>query len=285
MIHLEVALGAELPPVEFSWASSDVQLYNLALGAGTDPTDPGELSYVCDDTPQVLPSFGCVAARFHATEPPNVSFPGIDIALANVLHAGEQVRVLAPLPAAGRGRAITRVADIWDKESAAVIVHETTVTDPAGVPLWVERQSLFARGEGGFGGQRGPSTTVNAPDRRPDYTVRVPTLPQQALLYRLCGDRNPMHSDTDFAALAGFPAPILHGLCTYGMTCKAIADTVLGSRVSRIRSYGARFAGVVFPGETLCVDIWTEDDQIIATVTAPDRQNAPVLSSVQMRIV
>lgn len=281
-INLDIALGAQLEPVEFSWSSSDVQLYHLALGAGQDPMDPGELRYLTDGTPQVLPTFSSVAATFHMTEPPKVSFPGVDIELSRVLHASEAVTVPAPLPPSGSGRAITRVTDIWDKGTAAVLLNETTVTDPAGNLLWSTKRSIFARGEGGFGGERGPSTSSETPDRAPDFTIDIPVLPQQALLYRLCGDRNPLHSDPGFAAAAGFPRPILHGLCTYGMTCKALVDTVLDGDTAQVASYGARFAGVVFPGETLRATVWEDGGRFLAVVTAPAREDTVVLSGVEL---
>ncbi len=281
-IDLGVALGAELEPVEFSWSSSDVQLYHLTLGAGSDPMDPRELRYLTDGTPQVLPTFSSVAASFHMTEPPKVSFPGIDIELSRVLHASEAVSVPGPLPSAGSARAVTRITDIWDKGKAAVIVNETTVTDPAGNVLWSTRRSIFARGEGGFGGERGPSTSEQPPERPADFEIDIPVLPQQALLYRMCGDRNPLHSDPEFASAAGFPRPILHGLCTYGMTCKALVDTLLDGDTSNLRSYGARFAGVVFPGETLKISLWREDERHVGVVTIPARENATVLSEVEI---
>lgn len=281
-IDLDVALGAELDPVEFSWSSSDVQLYHLGLGAGADPMSPKELRYLTDGAPQVLPTFSSVASTFHMTEPPKVNFPGIDIELSRVLHASEAVSVPAPLPAAGTARAVTRFTDIWDKGKAAVLVNETTVTDPQGKVLWTTKRSIFARGEGGFGGERGPSTSTQTPDRAPDFEIDIPVLPQQALLYRLCGDRNPLHSDPEFASAAGFPRPILHGLCTYGMTCKALVDTLLDSDASRVGSYGARFAGVVFPGETIRASAWRDGDRYVGVVTAPSRDNVTVLSDVEL---
>lgn len=280
-IDLGIALGAELEPVEFSWSSSDVQLYHLALGAGSDPMDLRELRYLTDGTPQVLPTFSSVAASFHMTEPPAVSFPGIDIELSRVLHASEAVSVSAALPPSGSGRAVTRITDIWDKGKAAVILNETTVTDPAGNLLWTTKRSIFARGEGGFGGERGPSTSVQSHERAADFEIDIPVLPQQALLYRMCGDRNPLHSDPGFAAAAGFPRPILHGLCTYGMTCKALVDTLLDGDATRVGSYGARFAGVVFPGETIRASVWHEGDRYVGVVTAPARENLTVLSDVE----
>ena len=165
-INVDEALGAELEPIEFSWTSSDIQLYHLGLGAGQDPMDKRELRYLVDDTPQVLPTFGNVAASFHDTAPPTVKFPGIDIELSRVLHASEAVSAPAPIPPSGTGRAVTKFTDIWDKGKAAVIWSETTVTTPDGKPLWTQKRSIFARGEGGFGGERGPSTSSEPPRAR-----------------------------------------------------------------------------------------------------------------------
>jgi acyl dehydratase len=281
-IDLDAALGAEFGAAEFSWTAANVQLYNLALGAGADPVDPRQLSYVVDRNPQVLPTFGCVAASFNEIEPPKVSWPGVEIDLAKILHASEQVTVPAPLPPSGSARATSRIVEVWDKGKAAVVVLETSVTDVDGAPLWTQQRSIFARGEGGFGGERGPSTSAAIPDGVPHVEIDIPVLPQQALLYRLCGDRNPLHSDPDFAAAAGFPKPILHGLCTYGMTCKALVDTVLDGDAGAVRSYGARFAGVVYPGETLRAGVWKEDGRLVASVVAPERDNAAVLSGVEL---
>ncbi|MBX8688690.1 3-alpha,7-alpha,12-alpha-trihydroxy-5-beta-cholest-24-enoyl-CoA hydratase [Mycobacterium vulneris] len=281
-IDLDKALGAELEPIEFSWTSSDIQLYHLGLGAGADPMDPRELRYLVDETPQVLPTFGNVAASFHMTEPPKVQFPGIDIELSKVLHASEAVSVPGPIPTSGTAKSVQRFTEIWDKGKAAVIVSESTVTDESGKVLWTTKRSIFARGEGGFGGERGPASSAELPDRAPDIEIALPTLPQQALLYRLCGDRNPLHSDPAFAAAAGFERPILHGLCTYGIGCKAIVDNLLDGDVSQVASYGARFAGVVIPGETLQANIWKQDGKFIGVLTAPSRDNAVVLSGVEL---
>jgi hypothetical protein len=209
-INLDEALGAELEPAEFSWTSSDIQLYHLGLGAVQDPMDKRELRYLVDNTPRVLPTFGNVAHSFHMTEPPSVKFPGIDIALSRVLHASEAVSAPTPIPSSGTGAAVTKFTDIWDKGKAAVIWSTTTVSTPEGKPLWTQKRSIFARGEGGFGGERGPSTSSEPPARAPDFELAIPVSPQQALLYRMCGDRNPLHSDSEFAAAAGFPRPILH---------------------------------------------------------------------------
>jgi acyl dehydratase len=272
-IDPEIAIGAELPAIEFSWTSTDILLYHLALGAGSD-----DLRYVLEDRLHVLPTFGVVAANFRTFEPPAVRFPGIEIDLAKVLHGTQSITVHRPIPVSGKAIAHPRITDVWDKEKAAVIVQEATVTDPAGTPLWTTESSIFARGEGGFGGARGPSTAITTPDRDPDHVIEIPTLPQQALLYRLCGDRNPLHADPEFAARAGFPRPILHGLCTWGMVCKAVVDTVLDGDVTRVGVFGGMFAGVVFPGETLITRVWREDTRLTISTSTVERA-APVLSN------
>ncbi|NEW59288.1 3-alpha,7-alpha,12-alpha-trihydroxy-5-beta-cholest-24-enoyl-CoA hydratase, partial [Nocardia cyriacigeorgica] len=186
-IDPKIALGAELPSREFAWTASDVQLYQLGLGAGARWTDAAELRYLDDRAPQVLPTFATVAQTLHETEPPKVSFPGIDIDLAKVVHGSQEIVVHRPIPASGKATSTGRISEIWDKGSAAVVVQENTITGSDGAPLWTARSSIFAKGEGGFGGERGPSTKSELPDRAPDFDVTTPTLPQQALLYRMLG--------------------------------------------------------------------------------------------------
>src|SRR5207237_10378966 len=140
---------------------------------------------------------------------------------------------------------------VYAKGKGALVIVETTSATAAGEVLCVNRFSSFLRGEGGFGGDSGPVLADPRPVREPDLTIERPTLPQQALLYRLSGDRNPLHADPEFAKMAGFDQPILHGLCSYGIACKAVVDTALGGDVTKVARYQVRFAGVVFPGETL----------------------------------
>jgi acyl dehydratase len=277
-----VALGAELESQEFTWTPSDVQLYHLGLGAGSRWTDPGELRYLDDREPQVLPTFATVAPTMRVTEPPRVSYPGVEIDLAKVVHASQEVVLHRPIPGIGKASSTTRITEVWDKGSAAVITNETTVTGSDGELLWTARSSIFAKGEGGFGGERGPSTKAELPDRTPDYAVTTSTLPQQALLYRMCGDRNPLHSDPEFARAAGFPNPILHGLCTYGLVCKTAVDTALGSDAARVTGFRARFAGVLYPGETIRTRMWLHDNEFVIAATAIERDEAPVLGDVRL---
>jgi acyl dehydratase len=277
-----VALGAQLPAEDFSWTASDVLLYHLALGAGVDPVDPRELRYTVEDDLQVLPTFAVVAQTVHRFEPPAVEYPGISIDLAKVLHGTQRIDVHRPLPVDGKARATARVKGVYDKGSAAVVETETVVTDLDGEPIWTNTSSIFARGEGGFGGERGPSGPPPPPDRAPDAVLVTSTAPQQALWYRLLGDRNPLHSHPDFAAQAGFPRPILHGLCTYGMVCKAVVDAELGGEVGRVAGYGVRFAGVVFPGETLRTSVWRTDGRLVLATTVDERDDAPALTGAEL---
>jgi acyl dehydratase len=277
-----VAVGARLPVADFSWTSSDVLLYHLALGAGLDPVDPRELRYTVEDRLHVLPTFAVVAQTVHRFEPPTVEYPGISIDLAKVLHGTQRVDVHQPLPVDGQARASARITGVYDKGSAAVIETETVVSDLDGRPIWTNTSSIFARGEGGFGGDRGPSGPSGPPERAPDAVIVTPTAPQQALWYRLLGDRNPLHSHPEFAAKAGFARPILHGLCTYGMVCKAVVDAELDSDATLVGGYGVRFAGVVFPGETLRTSVWREDGRLVLATTVDERDGAPALSGAEL---
>jgi acyl dehydratase len=277
-IDPSVAIGADLPEQPFTWNAGDVMLYHLALGAGHDPMSAAELRYATEKELQVLPTFALVAPTFHTFEPPSVSFPGIDVDLAKVLHGGQELVVHRPLPTEGKATLRSRIADVYDKGSAAVIIQESEAVDETGRALYTTRSSIFARGEGGFGGERGPSAKVETPETEPDVEVRTPTLPQQALWYRLCGDRNPLHSDPEFAAAAGFPRPILHGLCSYGIVCKALVDALLDGDAGRVARFSTRFAGVVFPGETLRTRAWRRDDDWVVSTTAVERDDAPVLA-------
>jgi acyl dehydratase len=260
-IDPSVAIGADLGARTFSWTESDVLLYHLAIGA----TD---LRYTLDNAAlQVLPSFGVVAPTFHETDPPPLDLPGCEINLSQVVHGSQEIRLHAPIPTAGTATVNTRISDVWDKGKAAVIWQEGNAVAENGTELWTVRSSIFVRSEGGFGGDRGESTAVAVPEREADLTTSYDVTPQQALLYRLCGDRNPLHADPEFAKAAGFPAPILHGLCSYGIVLREVTDGLFGGDATAVGGFSARFAGVVFPGETISVRAWDEDDRVVVTAT------------------
>ncbi|MFJ5638552.1 MaoC/PaaZ C-terminal domain-containing protein [Streptomyces sp. NPDC093223] len=271
------ALAAEPRSGQIGWERRDVQLYHLGIGAGRPATDPDELRYTLESRLHVLPSFATVAGAGSPGVISGLSMPGVDVDLARVLHGGQSLTVHRPLPVRGTATATGRIAAVYDKGTAAVLVMRTEVADAEG-PLWTNDAQIFVRGEGGWGGDRGPSARLDPPAGEPDRTVERPVREDQALLYRLSGDYNPLHADPEFAKLAGFDRPILHGLCTYGMTLKAVVDTLLGGDVSRVRSYTTRFAGVVYPGETLRIRMWRDDARVRVAVSAVEREDAPVLA-------
>ncbi len=274
------ALGAAIEGGSFSWDRDRVILYHLGLGAGVPQTDPNELAYTYEANLKVLPSFGVVPAfgsmgRLGA-------LPGMQFNPAMLLHGEQDLQVLRPIPVEGSVTTKGKVAAIYDKGKAALVVVETTSSDAAG-PLFVNRFSLFLRGEGGFGGESGPPAGNVAPDRAPDEVVESKTLPQQALLYRLSGDKNPLHADPGFAKMGGFDVPILHGLCSYGIVCKAAVDRALGTDTAKVARYEARFAGVVFPGETIVTSLWREGTKILIDAKTKER-GTPVISNAAITV-
>jgi acyl dehydratase len=277
------ALAAEPRSGEITWTPKDVLLYHLGIGAGLPATDPDELRYTLESRLQVLPSFATVAGSGAPGVISGLSMPGVEVDLARVLHGGQSLTVHRPIPAEGRATATSRVAAVYDKGKAAILVLRTDVADADG-PLWTNDAQIYVRGEGGWGGDRGPATRLDPPAGQPDRTLERTVREDQALLYRLSGDWNPLHADPDFAKTAGFDRPILHGLCTYGMTLKAAVDTLLGGEVSRVRAYATRFAGVVFPGETLRIRLWKQAGGVVrAEVSAVERGDAPVLADTVVR--
>ncbi|WP_432137712.1 MULTISPECIES: MaoC/PaaZ C-terminal domain-containing protein [unclassified Streptomyces] len=282
------ALAAEPRTVDISWTAKDVLLYHLGIGAGADPdrespaTDPGELRYTLEYRLRVLPSFATVAGAGAPGVISGLSMPGVEADLAQVLHGGQSLTLHRPIPVEGTATATHRVAAVYDKGKAAVLVLRTDVTDADG-PLWTNDAQIFVRGEGGWGGDRGPSARLDPPAGEPAHVVQRPLREDQALLYRLSGDWNPLHADPEFAARAGFDRPILHGLCTYGVTLKAVVDTLLGGDPGRVRSYDTRFAGVVYPGETLRIRMWPGDGAVRVAVSAVEREDAPVLTDTIVR--
>ena len=277
-IDKEKALAASFDSAEGSWSRDDVILYHLGLGAGLDkPTDAKELEYTYEKNLKALPSFGVIPV-FDALGKGMGDTPGIEVNFALVLHGEQDIEIHRPIPVAAEVVNQPRIAGIYDKGKAALLVVEVETWDADGKPLFVNRSSIFLRGDGGFGGESGPKPGNQPPDRAPDRKLESKTLPQQALLYRLSGDKNPLHADPDFAKLGGFDKPILHGLCSFGMVCKAVVDGVLGGDTARVAGYRARFAGVVFPGETIVTSLWEEGDKVVLAAHAKERES-PVITN------
>lgn len=269
-----VAVGAAEPSThQISWTTRDVLLYQLSLGAS-------DLSFTYERGLRVLPTFAMVAGQgMSAGDRParGLDLPGIEIDLRKILHSGQALTVHRPLPTAGSATVTSRVADVWDKGKAAVVVLESSAADGDG-PLWTSRMQIWARGEGGFGGSSGPEAALTNPDREPDFVLDSPTTADQALLYRLNGDLNPLHVDPAFALQVGFDRPILHGLASYGIVAKSLVDGVLDGDPARLVGLDARFAGTLFPGETIRTSVWREGNHLTLAATCPEREHAPVLS-------
>ncbi|HET6811472.1 MAG TPA: MaoC/PaaZ C-terminal domain-containing protein [Acidimicrobiales bacterium] len=254
------AVGSESEPGEHSWTSKDCLLYAVGVGAGTE-----ELAFTTENsqnvTHQVLPTFAVIVGM--AATSSGGAFTRIGSFNPAMLVHGEQgIFLEGPIPTEGTVRTVTSITGIYDKGSAAVVALESRSVDAAtGRPLFRNTSSLFIRGEGGFGGDRGPSGPRAAiPERPPDETVTYRTSPDQALVYRLSGDRNPLHSDPTFAAMAGFDRPILHGLCTYGFTGRALLHALCGSDPARFGSMEGRFSKPTYPGDELTVSMWRDGD-------------------------
>ena len=282
-IDLSRAVGAELVPTTFSWSDDDVILYHLGIGAGDPPTDPGELKYTYEGDLVVLPTYATIPQFSMMMSLAMID--GFEINLAQVLHGEHEIVLHDRLPTSGTVTQTGRVTGVFDKGKGAVATMEIgSALEKTGEPIFSNRASIYMRGEGGFGGDPGPPASNQAPDRVPDVVVESPTLPQQALLYRMVsGDRNPLHADPGFAAFGGFDRPILHGLCTYGIVGKAVVDHALDSAPERVASFGARFSGVVFPGETVITSIWDEGGHLAVKAESKERGTSVLSNGIVVR--
>jgi acyl dehydratase len=250
------AVGNQSDPVTISWTSKDALLYAVGIGAGTD-----ELAFTTENTAgvdqQVFPTFAVVIGWGKAG-----AMTGIGtFNPAMLVHGEQRVTSHKAIPPEGSVTLTSTIVGVYDKGKAAVVATETEAVDDKGEPLYTNYSSAFIRGEGGWGGDRGPSGARNvAPERSPDHSVTYQTSADQALVYRLSGDRNPLHSDPQFAAMGGFDRPILHGLCTYGFTGRALLHALCDGDPSRFQHVEGRFSAPVIPGDALTVSIWRAGD-------------------------
>ncbi|HEX7303494.1 MaoC family dehydratase [Lentzea sp.] len=260
-------VGTVTGPRTVTWTDKDSLLYALAVGAGQD--DPlAELAFTTENSEgvaqQVIPSFGVVLSVDGGL--PDVG----DFDPARAVHAEQEFEVDGPLPAAGTAHVTTTVTEIWDKDPHALLWTESELVDAAtGKRLMRSRLGGFFGGAGGFGGERGPSATWTAPEREPDLEIDFASRPDQALLYRLTGDRNPLHADPAFAARGGFERPILHGMCTYGWVARLLTNHLAGGDASRLRSMAGRFTRPVLPGDLLRLLVWTDGGAGLFRVLTP----------------
>ncbi|MBP7701154.1 MAG: MaoC family dehydratase N-terminal domain-containing protein [Phenylobacterium sp.] len=279
-------LDQKTAPRTFSYGDKDVMLYALGVGMARDQMNETELAFVYEKNLKVIPTAATVlASGMRGAVGPAPEMPAghrpSQINFLMVVHGEQKVELHKPLSASGTYTAQGRTVGAYDKGAGkgAVIINETVWTDEAGEKVATLTGSTFARGDGGFGGpSEGAPEPHVVPTRAPDISVDFDTRDDQALLYRLNGDRNPLHSDPEVAKKAGFDKPILHGLCTYGITCRAILQEVVNFDPDQIYSHQARFSAPVIPGDTITVDIW-KDGKNISFEARVKARNATVIKN------
>jgi acyl dehydratase len=247
--------------LKFSYRDRDMMLYALAVGMGRDPLNQAELAYVFEKQPlKTVPTAATVLCW-------NSLLKDCGWDYSKVLHGEQRLTLHRPLPPQDDLIADVSVVEAYDKgpDKGAIILTETVVRSQSDdAPLYTLGSTVFARGDGGFGGPQGSGPAPHPlPQRTPDVSCELQTRPDQALLYRLCGDRNPLHADPELAQRVGFPVPILHGLCTYGHACYAVLKTICDYDHRLIRRFDVRFSAPVYPGETIVTDMW-RDDHIVS---------------------
>jgi acyl dehydratase len=271
MIDYDKLMGWRFPPIRQTLTKENCILYALGVGLGGDPLDEAQLRFVYEAGLVALPTMAVVLAYpgFWVKDPES----GID--WVRVVHGEQSIVIHRPLPVEGELIGRSRISGIIDKGpgKGAILYSEREISDAAtGVIYATLAMSTFCRGDGGFGGPAGPSWPVHAvPERSPDAVCDLPTLPQQALIYRLSGDFNPLHADPAVARAAGFERPILHGLCTLGVAGHALLKTCSGYDPARFKSLALRFSAPVFPGETIRTEMWRDGDTVSFRARAVER--------------
>jgi acyl dehydratase len=272
-------LSIQQPGRTFSWDERDTMLYALAIGMGSDADNSDELPFVYEQNLKAVPTLATVVAWGA-----NIGAEQLGLNRARTVHGEESITWHRPIAASGSVIASSRVAAVYDKgEKGAVIERETQLRDLDGALLVSLCRTAFARGDGGFGGPSETAPPHQVPAREADRVLEFATRPDQALLYRLCGDRNPLHADPAVARAGGFPRPILHGLCTYGICCRAILQAYCAFEPERMKSLSARFSAPVLPGDRICVRLWRDRDIVSFEAAVPAR-NLVVIKSGRARI-
>lgn len=272
-LNIDKLLGWKSEPVIKEYNEKDVMFFGLSLGIGEDPMDKDQLQYVYEKGLKVFPTFPTVLGN----PGPWMLNPEFGLNFKMMVHA-EQITILyQDMKPKGRIRAITEVTDVIDKgegKGAMIYLARTIFDDESGEKLANVNGMAFARADGGFGGKTGPVPVPNPiPERAPDFETTIQTLPQQALIYRLNDDMNPLHADPDFALSAKFPKPIIHGMATYSISGRAIEKFC-----GKFTRLDARFSAPAFPGETLAIEIWQDGKEVSFRVKIAER-DAVVLNN------
>ena len=270
-IDYDKLLALKIPDAEHSYGNKDTMLYALGVGLGHDPTDRAQLDFVYEKNLKALPTFACL-----------LGYPGFwvrdldtGIDWVKIVNGEQGFTLNAPVKPRGTVVGKTRIVEVIDKGEGkgAVVYTERKITDKtSGELIATVTQTTFARADGGFGGPPRESPPVHKiPDRAPDLACDLGTRPEQAMIYRLSADRNPLHVDPEVAKAAGYPRPILHGLGTFGVVGHALLKSVCGYDPTRVRSFTGRFSAPVFPGETIRTEFWRDGDVVSFRASVPDR--------------
>jgi acyl dehydratase len=266
-------VGRKTKPVSYTYDFKSCVLYALGIGAKVE----SELDFLFEMGDfKVFPTFSVVPGFSALIE----ALGNIDVDFTKLLHGEHAVTLFGPLPESATLSTVAEVTGCYDKGKAALVVIEATTTDDKGKPLFKSYDSLFIRGAGGFGGERGPEPENVDPDvsKKPDFEFSQKTTDEQAALYRLSGDLNPIHINPQLAPFAGFKKPILHGLCSYGFVGRAFLHSICGSDPAKFGSLSARFAGVVYPGDTITVRGWKMADGRYSILATTDSSEKPVIT-------
>ena len=275
MQDVERTLSQE--PVELAggYTDRDSLLYAVAIGMGRDPLDAQELEYVCETMgDRVVPTAATVLSSTNEPAPVDADHIMLKMNFALMLHGEQRLQIHNPLPPATETLVSNRTTGVYDKgaDKGALLTSETAVKLADGSPLYTLGTTMFFRGDGGFGGTSdGAPVPHTLPERKPDAICEMPGRRDQAMIYALCGDRNPLHRDPGIAKQAGFDIPILHGLCSYGMACHAVLKTMLDYDQTRMKGFDVRFSAPVLPGETQVVEMWQDDNVISFRVRLKER--------------
>ena len=263
--------------VEISYSDKDSILYSLGVGLGNDPMNLAELKYVYENSQVALPS---MATNFQYHSPlllkANINF-------ILVVHGEQKLSFSNPLPVSGDFISNAKVIGCYDKGAGkgAIIDVETTINlkkDNTEICKLVS--TTFARGDGGFGGPESPKSEIFKIEGDPDFVHEIKTKPDQALIFRLSGDYNPLHSDPNFAKTAGFEKPILHGMCTYGIACRSLVESVCEGDAKRLKKFDCRFSSPVYPGETIVTEMWKNNSKVYYQSKVKERDKIVIKNGV-----